>query len=75
VANCVIFHNVWTLPQLLHQLASEGYEFDERTHAEISAYIRNHINRFGDYLLNLDRKQPAPVYELPLRQKKFSKAS
>lgn len=50
VANCLIFHNVCSLTRLLSQLANEGQEFDEETIAQISPYIRKHVNRFGDYV-------------------------
>ena len=30
--------------------------------AAISPYLTEHINRFGDYVLNLDRKPPQPDY-------------
>lgn len=74
VANCLILHNVCTLTRLLSQLATEGHKFDEATIGQISPYIREHINRFGDYVLNMDRGQPFPTYELGLKNKKFANA-
>lgn len=74
VANLVIFHNVCTLTRLLNQLAQEGHEFDEETIAAISPFIREHINRFGDYILNLEREFPLPSREFMVRKKKFAKA-
>ena len=74
VANLLIFHNVCTLTNLLNQLAQEGHEFDEETIAATSPYIRAHINRFGDYILNMERKQPLPSGGFTLRNKKFAKA-
>jgi hypothetical protein len=35
--------------------------------ASISPYLTEHINRFGDYILNLDRKPPQPDYGYTLR--------
>lgn len=75
VANCVILHNVCNLTRLLSQLATKGHTFDEATIGQISPYIREHINRFGDYVLNMDRGQPFPTYELGLKNKKFANAS
>lgn len=75
VANCVILHNVCNLTRLLSQLATKGQTFDEATIGQISPYIREHINRFGDYVLNMDRGQPFPTYELGLKNKKFANAS
>jgi TnpA family transposase len=74
VANCVILHNVCTLTRLLSQLAKDGHTFDETTIGQISPYIREHINRFGDYLLNMDRGQPLPTYDFGLKNKKLANA-
>jgi len=73
VANLIIFHNVCTLTQLLNELAKEGYEFDEETIAAISPYIREHINRFGAYVLNLERKHALPSHAVMLKRKKFAR--
>jgi len=75
VANLMILHNVITLTRLLNKLAEEGIEFDEETIAQISPYIREHINRFGAYLLNLDRNQPLPGRTVTLKRKNLAKAS
>jgi TnpA family transposase len=74
VAICVILHNVCTLTRLLSQLAKEGHIFDEATIGQISPYIREHINRFGDYQLNMERGQPLPTYDFGLKNKKFANA-
>lgn len=74
VANLVILHNVITLTRLLNKLAEEGIEFDEETIAQISPYIREHINRFGAYLLNLERNQPLPGRSVTLKHKNLAKA-
>jgi len=36
--------------------------------AAISPYLTEHINRFGDYTLNLGRKPPQPDYGYTLRR-------
>jgi hypothetical protein len=36
--------------------------------AAISPYLTEHINRFGDYTLNLGRKPPQPDYGYTLKQ-------
>jgi TnpA family transposase len=74
VANLIVFHNVCTLTHLLNDLAKEGYEFDEETISAISPYIREHINRFGAYVLNLERKYTLPSHALTFRRQKFAKA-
>jgi TnpA family transposase len=74
VANCLILHNVCTLTRMLSQLAKEGHTFDEATIGQISPYIRDHINRFGDYFLNMDRAQPLPTYDFGWKNKKLANA-
>jgi hypothetical protein len=39
--------------------------------AAISPYLTEHINRFGDYTLNLDRKPPQPDYGYTLKSTAF----
>lgn len=73
VANLIIFHNVCTLTRLFNELANEGYDFDEETIAAISPYIREHINRFGAYVLNLKRELTLPSHAIPFKRKKFAK--
>lgn len=75
VANCLILHNVCTLTRLLSQLAKEGHTFDESTIGQISPYIRHHVNRFGDYVLNMDRGEPLPTYDFGSKNKKFANVS
>jgi TnpA family transposase len=58
VANCLILHNVYTLTCVLQQLSTEGYPIDNEVLARLSPYATEHINRFGNYVLNLDRNTP-----------------
>jgi TnpA family transposase len=66
LANCLIFHNAWTMTRVLHQLQVDGASVDAETVAALSPYIRTYINRFGRYELDLDRRPPAIDYELPI---------
>jgi hypothetical protein len=75
VANRAILHNGCTLTRLYSQFAKEAYTFDEATIGQISPYIREHIKRFGDYLLNMDREQPLPTCDFGSKNKKFANAS
>ena len=56
-----------TQTRILRQLAEEGHDFDDESLSRLSPYITEHVNRFGTYTLNLDRKSPAPDYTLGLR--------
>ena len=67
VANCLIFHNVSSLTRVLHELAAEGYEIEDEAVARLSPYLTEHINRFGNYTLNLERSTPAPDYNLAFK--------
>jgi TnpA family transposase len=68
VANCLIFHNLCSLTRLIRDLEQRGESVPEDAIAAISPYLTEHINRFGDYTLNLDRKPPMPDYGFTLRR-------
>jgi hypothetical protein len=66
VANLVIFHNVVTMTKVIHQLTAEGQRISAEALAFLSPYQTRHVNRFGQYTLQLERI-PEPVkYDLPL---------
>lgn len=69
VANCLIFHNVCALTHVLRQLQDEGEDVPETVLARISPYLTEHINRFGDYVLNMDRKPPQPPYDFKVQSR------
>ncbi|MGC1295270.1 MAG: hypothetical protein WA869_09525 [Alloacidobacterium sp.] len=50
----------------MKKLDQRGETIPEDAIAAISPYLTEHINRFGDYTLNLDRKPPQPYYGLTL---------
>jgi len=64
VANCLIFHNVYSLASVLDELTTEGYKIEEEAVARLSPYLTQHINRFGNYTLNMERETPAPNYQM-----------
>ena len=70
----LLFSGQAATADLLEKARKEGYEFDEETISAISPYIREHINRFGAYVLNLDRKHALPSHSITLSRKKFAKA-
>ncbi len=70
VANCIILYNVFVVSKELQKLAQEGREFDEQAVAALSPYIRQHINRFGHYQLDLTQHSPPIEYDLPIPTKK-----
>ncbi len=66
----MILYNVFVVSKELQKLAREGHEFDEQAVAALSPYIRNHINRFGHYQLDLAQQSPPLEYDLPIPTKK-----
>ena len=64
VANCVIFHNVFSLSRVLHDLQREGYPLQAREVAALSPYVTQHLNRFGRYDLDMEKRPPELVYDL-----------
>ena len=64
VANCVIFHNVFSLSRVLHDLQQNNYPLELAQIAALSPYLTQHINRFGRYDLDLQRCPPELVYNL-----------
>jgi hypothetical protein len=71
VANCLIFHNLCSLTRLVRNLEQRGESVPEDAIAAISHYLTEHINRFGGYTLNLDRKPPQPDYGFTLKGAHF----
>jgi len=52
----VILHNVEQMSRVLKVLSNEGVEITKDILAGLSPYRMAHINRFGDYILDLARK-------------------
>jgi hypothetical protein len=53
------------MTRVLGELEAEGHTFSREAIGALSPYRREHINRFGDYTLNLERKPP-PVSDRPV---------
>jgi precorrin-6B methylase 2 len=53
VANMVILHNANTMTRILQDLSAAGVQITPSLLEQLSPYWRNHINRFGDYRVNL----------------------
>ncbi|TAL55812.1 Tn3 family transposase [Pandoraea sp.] len=58
VANMVILYNVQWMSRKLKELQEKGHPVDAAVLKVLSPYRREHINRFGDYLLDLLRSVP-----------------
>ncbi|WP_157456640.1 Tn3 family transposase [Carnobacterium maltaromaticum] len=65
VSNCIIFYNVFVISQALERYTKEtGTAISEDVVKELSPYITSHINRFGKYEIDLNRKPTQLNYEL-----------
>ena len=60
VANLVILHNVEQMTRVLAELRQDGANISPEVLAGLSPYRTSHINRFGDYTLDLKR-EVAPI--------------
>lgn len=58
VANLLIFHTIITMMRGLEQMAAEGTAIDEAALASLSPYHTEHINHFGNYILDSARLPP-----------------
>lgn len=56
ISNCLIFYNVYSISLILNEYVNEGHELTESMLSSLSPYITQHINRFGKYELDIDRK-------------------
>lgn len=56
VANMIILHNVDQMTRTLAALQAEGVELNPEVLGGLSPYRTSHINRFGDYTLDLERE-------------------
>ncbi len=63
VANLAILHNVEAMTGVLKEMQEEGLPINEDILAGLAPYRTEHINRFGDYTLDLDRKVPPMNYK------------
>ena len=64
VANCLIFYNVHAISKVLEQLNQEGADLDEQAVGALSPYLRQHVNRFGQYQLDVAQPPPALNYDI-----------
>jgi TnpA family transposase len=60
VANLLSFHTLVTMTKALQQLLEEGHTLDVEALSTLSPYRTEHINRFGNYVINPDRL-PEPL--------------
>ena len=55
VENLLILHNVVTMTKTLGELMHQGHVIQDDILAKLSPFRRGHINRFGAYVMNMER--------------------
>jgi TnpA family transposase len=58
VANTIMLHNVSDLTDALTDMAAEGRPLTKELVGRLSPYMREHIRRFGQYMLDMDDLPP-----------------
>lgn len=62
VANLLVFHNLVTLSSALERLRQAGLNASDDAIATLTPYQTEHINRFGNYIVNFNRApEPLPT--------------
>ncbi|PVX36703.1 MULTISPECIES: Tn3 family transposase [Janthinobacterium] len=64
VANMVILHNVHEMTRLLKAIQAKGYVLTEEVLRGLAPYRKGHINRFGEYMLDLEREVAPMNYKV-----------
>jgi len=58
IANAIMLQNVADMTDVLHTMAQEGYPVTTDVVATFSPYLREHIKRFGEYVIDLETTPP-----------------
>ncbi|HFK1785828.1 TPA: Tn3 family transposase [Bacillus cereus] len=66
IANCLIFYNVFHLTRILHEYIQEGNKIDAEVLSDLSPYLTFHVNRFGKYRLDSNRRPPNIEFDIPV---------
>ncbi|MEO1669282.1 MAG: Tn3 family transposase [Cyanobacteria bacterium J06631_2] len=66
VSNCLIFYNVFEISRILQEYIQAGNTIEKEIIGSLSPYLTKHINRFGSYSLDLNRKPPALDFDFSL---------
>lgn len=61
VANTIMLHNVSDLTDVLTGMAAEGWPLTKELIGRLSPYMREHLRRFGQYMLDMDILPPPLV--------------
>ena len=65
LANALILQNTIDMGNTIKRLKGEGVELTRQDIKSLSPYLTSHIKRFGEYIIDLDRKSD-PIINLDL---------
>ena len=58
ITNAIILQNIIDITDICHELKQEGHLITKEDIAGMSPYITDSIKRFGEYILDLNKKPP-----------------
>nr|WP_308212887.1 Tn3 family transposase [Bacillus cereus] len=70
-----LFYNVFQLTKILHEYIQEGNKVDEDVLSDLSPYLTFHVNRFGKYKLDSNRRPPDIEFDIPVSLSETEEAS
>ncbi|CAG9613634.1 Tn3 family transposase TnBth2 [Bacillus rhizoplanae] len=69
VTNCLIFYNVFSISKILYEYEKQKDGFNKELICYLSPYITAHVNHFGKYHIDSNRKPSELPFGLPLSSK------
>lgn len=55
IANCIVLHTIIDYSYVIYELQQEGHEITKEDAARISPYMTEHLKRFGDFVIDLEK--------------------
>ena len=56
ITNSMMLQDIVDMTNILHELKDEGYQYTKEDVSYLSPYMREHYKRFGEYVLDLNKK-------------------
>lgn len=69
LANILIFHTAANQTHTVNKLRAQGIEIPNAALERFSPYWREHLNRFGMFTLDMDKRTPEIQYQLRVQEK------
>jgi TnpA family transposase len=55
IANCIVLQNIIDYSYVIYQLQQEAHEITKEDASRISPYMTEHLKRFGDFIIDLEK--------------------